>query len=84
MSQNLINLHKQMHREACAIAGNRYTDYHQVSFDKHGPLAPKLADQTERGDLPTGPGIVNIVDTSRAMAAYAARVEATPPPLPSK
>jgi hypothetical protein len=40
-----------------------------------------VSHQTERGDLPTGLGIVNIVDKSRAMAAYTARVEATPPPL---
>jgi hypothetical protein len=39
-----------------------------------------------RGEISLGPGIVDILDTSRAIAAYATRVaaEANPPPLPSE
>ncbi len=33
-SKNLLNLHRQMHNGASAIAGNRYTDEHRTCFDK--------------------------------------------------
>ncbi len=54
----------------------------RVGLDEHGPLA----DQNERGDMPEGPGRVDIVDTARAMADYAAGVaaEESPHDLPSE
>ncbi len=60
----------------------RLTEHHQVGLDEHGPFAH----QTKHDDLPTAQGIVVIVDTARAMEAYATRVagETTPPPIPSK
>jgi hypothetical protein len=71
----------KIHKEAIAVVGKYYEDNYQVGFNKHG----SLADQTENCDFPTGSGIVEIVDTARAMAAYVARVagKATPP-LPSE
>ncbi len=64
-----INLHKEMHMEARAIAGEYNTNNLQVGFDEHGPLA----DQTENCNLPTGQGIVDIVDTAQPMALCCAR-----------
>jgi hypothetical protein len=82
VSNTLLSLHKKMHKEAIAVADMHYKDDNQVCINKHGPLA----DHTENGDLFTGPGIIDIVDTARAMAAYAARIagEATLPLLPSE
>ncbi len=65
--KNPLNLYKKIHKEAITTTGEYYKNDHQMGFDKHGPLAY----QTENSDLP-GLGIVNIVDTARAMAAYAA------------
>ncbi len=56
--------------------------WHDVGYDEHRPLA----EQTERVELPTGQGLVDIVDTARAIAHYVGRVagEAVPPALPSE
>jgi hypothetical protein len=82
VSKNQLNLHKQMYKKAGTIEGKYCTNDHQVGFEEHGPLA----NQNERDDIPIDQGIVNIVDTASAMAAYSARVagEATPPQLPSE
>jgi hypothetical protein len=70
-----------MHTEASAISGKDNTKYHQAGFDEHGPLA----DQTERGKVPTGPGIVDIVDTERHGRIRSARCwRGDPAPLPSE
>ena len=81
-AERLHKIHVKIDKEAIRIAGKNYKDDHSVGFDEHGPLD----EQTHRGDLPTGPGIVDIMDTARAMASYAGRVaaEATPLTLPSE
>jgi hypothetical protein len=61
VSKNLPTLHRLMHKEAVAIAGECYTKEDRVGFDEHGPSAHAYA--------PTCPGLVDLVDTARAMAA---------------
>ena len=75
-------LQRALEKEAEVAAGKGYREWHDVGYDEHRPLA----EQTERGELPTGPGLVDIVDTARAIAHYAGRVagEAVPPALPSE
>ena len=75
-------MQKQIELEAIAIAGEDYKLDHSVGFDEHGPLD----EQTERGDLPTGPGLVDMVDTAREIEMYASRVasEKVQLPLPSE
>jgi hypothetical protein len=82
-SKSLLNLHAKMDKEARIAAGAHYKkEGHQIDFNKYDTLA----EQSYRGEIPEGPGIVDILDTSRAIAAYARRVaaEANPPPLPSE
>ena len=69
-AKSLLRTQKQIEKEAVAAAGKDYKLDHSVGFDEHGPLD----EQTERGDLPTGPGLVDIVDTARAIEMYASRV----------
>ena len=79
-AKKLHALQRALEKEATAAAGAGYKEWHDVGYDEHGALA----EQTERGE--TGPGLVDIVDTARAMAHYAGRVagEAAPPALPSE
>ena len=82
-SKSLLNLDVKMEKEARVVAGAHYKkEGHQIDFNKYDPLA----EQNYRGEISEGPGIVDILDTSRAIAAYATRVaaEANPPPLPSE
>ena len=77
-AQRLHKIHVKIDKEAIRIAGKNYMDDHSIGFDAHSPL--------EDGELPTGPGIVDIMDSACAMAHYAGRVaaEATPLTLPSE
>ena len=79
-AKKLHALQRALEKEATAAAGAGYKEWHDVGYDEHGALA----EQTERGE--TGPGLVDIVDTARAIAHYAGRVagEAAPPALPSE
>jgi hypothetical protein len=79
-AKSLLRTHKQMAREADAIVGRHCT--HTVGFDEHRPLDEQL----ELGALPTGPAIIDIVDTARAMERDAASVaaQAVPPKLLSE
>ncbi len=82
-SKSLLDLHAKMHREAIAVAGAHYKkEDHQIDFNQYDALE----EQNYRGEISLGPGIIDILDTSRAIAAYATRVaaEANPPPLPSE
>jgi hypothetical protein len=81
-AKKLHALQRALEKEATAAAGKGYREWRDVGYDEHGPLA----EQTERGELPTGPGLVDIVDTARAIALYAGRVagEAVAPALPSE
>ncbi len=59
----------------------------QANHHNHRLLALRaIHQQNYRGEIALGPGIIDILDTSRAIAAYATRVaaEAIPPPLPSE
>ncbi len=60
-------LRRAIEKEALAEALAGYKEWHDVGYDMHGALE----EQTFCGELPTRPGIVDIVDTSRAIAAYA-------------
>jgi hypothetical protein len=75
-AQRLHKIHVRIDKKAIRIAGKNYKDYHDVGFDEHGPMD----EQTH----PLGPGIVDIMDTARAMKKYAGRVAATPLTLPSE
>ncbi len=77
-AKRLIKLQNKTDRKAKAIAGKHFKFFHTVGFDEHGPLE----DQIERGDLPTGAGFIDIMDTARATADYAEFVARTKPPPP--
>ena len=81
-AKRLQALQRAIEKEAKAVAGVGYKEWHDVGYDMNGPLDEIL----ERGEIPEGPGIVDIVDTARAIATYAGRVagEAVAPPLPSE
>ena len=81
-AKRLLALQKAIEREARAVAGAEYKEWHEVGYEMH----ESLAEQTERGDLPTGAGIVDLVTTAREIADYAERVAAArePPTLPSE
>ena len=82
-SKSLLNLHAKMHREAIVVAGAHYKkEDHKIDYNQYDALE----EQNYLGEIALGPGIIDILDTSRAIAAYATRVAdaAIPPPLPSE
>ncbi len=70
--KELQGLQRAIEKEAWAAAAAEYKEWHYVGYDMHGALE----EQTFREELQTGKGIMNIVDTACAIAAYIA-----PPPL---
>ena len=49
-AKKLHALQRALEKEAEAAAGKGYREWHDVGYDEHRPLA----EQTERGELPTG------------------------------
>ena len=81
-AKRLLALQKAIEREALAVAGPEYKEWHDVGYDTYG----SLQEQTEQGETPLGAGIVDLVTTARQSADYAGRVaaEREPPTLPSE
>ena len=77
-AKRLLALQKAIEREARGAAGAEYKEWHDVGYNMHG----SLHEQTGRGDLPSGVGLVDMVDTAREIMDYAGRVAAEREPLP--
>jgi hypothetical protein len=81
VSKNLLNLHKKLHKEAIAIAGDPTKGIIRSASNSTAPwpIRPRM-------EIYPGHGVVDIVDTALAIAVYAASVagSATLPPLPSE
>jgi hypothetical protein len=77
----LLNMQREIDREAAAIAGAAYKEYHDVVYDEYGSMESQRA--IDNGAI-RGPGIVNVVELASSIATYAVRVAAAavPPPLP--
>ena len=82
-ARKLLKLQKEIEREAVAIAGAAYKEYHDVGYDEYGSMESQRA--VDDGCV-AGPGLVDVVELASSIATYAARIaaEATPPPLPSE
>ena len=82
-ARKLLKLQKEIEREAVAVAGASYREYHDVGYDEYGSMESQRA--IDDGSV-AGPGLVDVVELASSIATYAARIaaEATPPPLPSE
>ncbi len=78
-----------IHHKYAARVAWQATLLHMTAKKLHAlqrALEKEAAAEAAAGELLTGPGLVDIVDTGRAIAMYAGRVagEAAPPALPSE
>ncbi len=76
-AKRLVKIQRDTVNKAKELAGNDYEDYHTVGFDAHG----SIDEQNDRSEPVSGPGFVDIMDTTRATADYAQRVAESTPPL---
>ena len=81
-AKRLVALQKAIEREAEAVAGQEYREWHDVGYDTYG----SLKEHTDEGETQLGAGLADLVETAREIVRYAERVaaEREPPTLPSE
>jgi hypothetical protein len=82
-AMKLLKLKRKIKHEAATIAGAAYKECHGVGNDEYGSMESQ---RSIDDDAIRGQGLVDVVELTSNIAAYAARVAAaaTPPPLPSE
>jgi hypothetical protein len=70
-AQKLLKLQREIEREAAAIAGAAYKEYHDVGYDEYGSMESQRA--IDDGAI-RGQGLVDVVMLASSITTYATRV----------